>query len=450
MDALIIIFITGLIGLFVGMLKKSEWTLAVTSIGLIGGFISMFMLNDYDSIFSTYAGLTFSRMQQMFALLAIGLTFLAVLMGYVFYKEEEEHTADYYGLILFSLTGALCLIGFSNMFMFFLGLEILSIPIYVLVGIQKGNSLASEASVKYFFTGSFATAIMLFGIALIYGSAGSFDLNEIRMAIDMGLYNSPMLNIGVLMMMAAFLFKVGAVPFHFWGPDVYQGSSNSVMAYMASVVKLAALFAFVHLFNFTFNQLTPFVSGLVLFAIIVSLFLGYISALKQTSFRRMMAYSSIANTGFALFAVLNQQYGEASLWFFLIGYACSTIALVTINMMVEKETDELTNWKGIGYSNPLIGITLVISLLSMSGIPPFTGFFGKYLLLSSAFANYLPFVVLAIIASLIGAYLYLRLMVLSLSREGEGTKIKITTFQALVLVLCLAGILGGWLVLLIK
>jgi len=450
MDAVIIIFITGLIGLFVGMLKKSELTLAVTSIGIIGGFISMFLMNDYESIFSTYAGLTFSRTQQMFALLAIGLTLLAVLMGYVYYKEEDEHTADYYGLILFSLTGALCLIGFSNMFMFFLGLEILSIPIYVLVGIQKGNSLASEASVKYFFTGSFATAIMLFGIALIYGSTGSFDLNEIRMAIDMGMSHSPMLNIGVLMMMAAFMFKVGAVPFHFWGPDVYQGSSNAVMAYMASVVKLAALFAFVHLFNFTFNQLTPFVSGLVLFAIIVSLFLGYISALKQTSFRRMMAYSSIANTGFALFAVLNQQFGEASLWIFMIGYACSTVALVTINMIVEKDTDKLTNWKGIGYSNPLIGITLVISLLSMSGIPPFTGFFGKYLLLSSAFANYLPFVVLAIIASLIGAYLYLRLMVLSLSREGEGQKIKMTAIQALVLVLCLAGVLGGWLVLLIK
>ena len=450
MDALIIIFITGLIGLFVGMLKKNELTLAVISIGLIGGFISMLLINDYESIFSSYAGLTFSRTQQMFALLAIALTLLAVLMGHVFYKEEDEHTADYYGLILFSLTGALCLIGFSNMFMFFLGLEILSIPIYVLVGIQKGNSLASEASVKYFFTGSFATAIMLFGIALIYGSTGSFELNEIRMAIDMGMSHSPMLNIGVLMMMAAFLFKVGAVPFHFWGPDVYQGASNAVMAYMASVVKLAALFAFVHLFNFAFSGLTPFVSGLVLFAIVVSLFLGYLSALKQTSFRRMMAYSSIANTGFALFAVLNPQFGEASLWIFMIGYASSTIAMITINMMIENETDEISNWKGIGYSNPLIGITLVVSLLSMSGIPPFTGFFGKYLLLSSAFSNYLPFVIMAIIASLIGAYLYLRLMVLALSREGEGKKIKMTAIQALVLILCLAGILGGWLVLMIK
>jgi NADH-quinone oxidoreductase subunit N len=450
MDALIIIFITGLIGLFVGMLKKSELTLAVISIGLIGGFISMLLINDYESIFSSYAGLTFSRTQQMFALLAIALTLLAVLMGYVYYKEEEEHTSDYYGLILFSLTGALCLIGFSNMFMFFLGLEILSIPIYVLVGIQKGNSLASEASVKYFFTGSFATAIMLFGIALVYGSTGSFDINEIRMAVDMGMSHSPMLNIGVLMMLAAFLFKVGAVPFHFWGPDVYQGASNAVMAYMASVVKLAALYAFVHLFNFTFSGLTPFVSGLVLFAIIVSLFLGYLSALKQTSFRRMMAYSSIANTGFALFAVLNPQFGEASLWIFMIGYASSTIAMITINMIIENETDEISNWKGIGYSNPLIGITLVISLLSMSGIPPFTGFFGKYLLLSSAFSNYLPFVIMAIIASLIGAYLYLRLMVLSLSREGEGKKIKMTALQAVVLIISLTGTVGGWLVLMIK
>ena len=450
MDALIIIFVTGLIGLFVGMLKNSRLTLAVISLGLIGGFLSMLFINDYESIFQSYQGLKFSRTQHIFALLAIGLTFVSVLLGFTYFKEDEEHTADYYGLMLFSLTGALCLIGFSNLFMFFLGLEILSIPIYVLVGIQKGNSLASEASVKYFFTGSFATAIMLFGIALVYGSTGSFEMNEIQMAIDMGIFKSPMLNIGVLMMMAAFLFKVGAVPFHFWGPDVYQGSSNAVMAYMASVVKLAALFAFVHFFNFTFHSVTPFVAGIILFAIVVSLFLGYLSALKQTSFRRMMAYSSIANTGFALFAVLNQQYGEASLWFFLIGYACSTIALITINMIVEKETDDISNWKGIGYSNPLIGITLVISLLSMSGIPPFTGFFGKYLLLSSAFSNYLPVVILAIIASLIGAYLYIRLMVLSLSKEGEGQKLKMDWTQVLVLLLCLAGILGGWLVLLIK
>lgn len=450
MDALIIIFVTGLIGLFVGMLKNSRLTLAVISVGLIAGFLSMYYINDYQSVFQSYKGLQFSRTQNMFALLAIGLTLVSVLMGYIYFKEDEEHTSDYYGLMLFSLTGALCLIGFSNLFMFFLGLEILSIPIYVLVGIQKGNSLASEASVKYFFTGSFATAIMLFGIALVYGSTGSFEMNEIQMAIEMGIMKSPMLNIGVLMMMAAFLFKVGAVPFHFWGPDVYQGSSNAVMAYMASVVKLAAMFAFVHFFNFTFHSVTPFVAGIVLFSIVVSLFLGYLSALKQTSFRRMMAYSSIANTGFALFAVLNQQYGEASLWIFMIGYASSTIALITINMIVEKETDDITNWKGIGYSNPLIGITLVISLLSMSGIPPFTGFFGKYLLLSSAFTNYLPVVILAIIASLVGAYLYIRLMLLSLSKDGEGQKINMTAIQALVLVLCLAGILGGWLVLLIK
>jgi NADH-quinone oxidoreductase subunit N len=119
-------------------------------------------------------------------------------------------------------------------------------------------------------------------------------------------------------------------------------------------------------------------------------------------------------------------------------------------MIVEKETDELSNWKGIGYANPLIGITLVISLLSMSGIPPFTGFFGKYLLLSSAFSDHLPFVILAIIASLVGAYLYLRLMVLSLSREGEGQKLKMTGIQASVLIVSLAGTVGGWLVLLIK
>ena len=167
MDALIVIFIAGLIGLFVGMLKKPVLSLSISVIGLVSAFVLVLFNKSYDSPFSKFEGLNFSPAANVFALLVIGLTLLIVLGGFNYFKRDSNHTADYYGLMLFSLCGALILIGFTNFFMFFLGLEILSIPVYVLVGIKKQNTLSSEASIKYFFTGSFATGILLFGIALI-------------------------------------------------------------------------------------------------------------------------------------------------------------------------------------------------------------------------------------------------------------------------------------------
>ena len=183
--------------------------------------------------------------------------------------------------------------------MFFLGLEILSIPVYVLVGIKKQNVLSSESSIKYFFTGSFATGILLFGIALIYGATGS---------------------------LAAFLFKVGAVPFHFWSPDVYQGSTDAIMSYMATVVKVAALYAFVTLFGSVLSASGAFYSGILEIVIVASFFLGYMSALKQSNLKRLMAYSGISNTGFALLSIFSGDFG--ALWLFLLGYTASTIALI--------------------------------------------------------------------------------------------------------------------------
>lgn len=447
MDALIILFITGLVGLFVGMQKKPHLNLWLTLLGLMIAFFLQLNNGFYTSPFVNYQVLEFKITALYFSLLAIAFSFLIVLGGYRYFKRDPNHTGDYYGLLLFSLCGAIILIGFTDLFMFFLGLEILSIPIYVMVGIKKQDVLSSEASIKYFFTGAFATAILLFGIALLYGATGSFNLNEIRTVIQSGEYHSSYLLIGILFILGAFLFKVGAVPFHFWGPDVYQGAPDIVTAFMATVVKLAALFAFYRFFNGTFQELANFWTGALYFAIALSLLIGYIGALKQNKFKRLLAYSSISNTGYALFVLLSTSNSSlGSLWIFLVGYGCATIALLTLSMAIKNDNDEISVFKGVGYKNPFIGFILIISLLSLAGIPPLTGFFGKFSLLMNAYPQHLYLVILALISSLVGAFLYLRLIVLGLSKESESERVTIGLWHYIVLGICAAGILGAWLI----
>jgi len=447
MDALIILFITGLIGLFVGMRKKPHLNLGITLLGLIIAFILQLYHGYYTSPFVNYQVLEFEVSGLYFSLLAIGFSILIVLGGYQYFKRDPNHTGDYYGLLLFSLCGAIILIGFTDLFMFFLGLEILSIPIYVMVGIKKQDVLSAEASIKYFFTGAFATAILLFGIALLYGATGSFNLNEIRTVIQSGEYHSSYLLIGILFILGAFLFKVGAVPFHFWGPDVYQGAPDIVTAFMATVVKLSALFAFYRFFNGTFQELANFWTGALYFAIALSLLIGYIGALKQSKFKRLLAYSSISNTGYALFVLLSTSNSSlGSLWIFLVGYGCATIALLTLSMAIQNDNDEISAFKGVGFKNPFIGFILIISLLSLAGIPPLTGFFGKFSLLMNAYPQHLYLVILALISSLVGAFLYLRLIVLGLSKESESERVSIGLWHYIVLGICAAGILGAWLI----
>ena len=446
MDALIVIFITGLVGLFVGMMKKPVLTLTISSLGLVTSFILTLYSRSYVSIFSKYNGLSTSPITDAFSLLAIGITLLIVLGGFSYFKKDKEHTADYYGLMLFSLCGALILISFNNFFMFFLGLEIMSIPLYVLVGIKKSNVLSSEASIKYFFTGSFATGILLFGIALVYGATGTFDLATINLMRGIG-EPSPMFHIGVLFILAAFLFKVGAVPFHFWSPDVYQGSTDAIMTYMATVVKVAGLCAFVTLFSKVLIDSQGIYNIILVIAIAASFLLGYLSALKQSNFKRMLAYSGISNTGLAMLTILTGDFG--SLWVFLIGYTAATVALMTLSQAIDKiDSEDIVNWKGIGYKNPFIGVVILISFLSLAGIPPLTGFFGKFLILSNAYQTNFFLVILGLISSVIGAFLYLRFIVLAFSKDSNAEKISLNPIHTVVIIISSLIVLFGWTILL--
>lgn len=431
MDSIVILFVAGLIGLFAGMRKQALLSLIVVVSGLIGAGVAAYFRGHYMSPFATYAAQI--PTPPYIILLLCAVTLLAVLGGFQRYKQDLEHTSDYFALILFSLCGAILMATPSDLILFFIGLEILSIPIYVLVGIEKGSSLSAEAAVKYFFTGSFASAILLFGIALLYGATGSFNLVQIQSNLAIGIWQSPMAMIGSLFILAGFIFKIGAVPFHFWGPDVYQGASNAVLMYMSTVVKIAGITALTYVFGGVFRDSYFFWIDLISLLIVISMFYGYITAWKQTSFRRLIAYSSIANAGLMLFSLADM---SANTFIFLVAYASATIALVVSNQVNGEESDEVSAWEGIAWKNPVLGVAVVVSLFSLAGIPPMAGFFGKFNLLWAAAPN-LPYTtILALIAAVVGAFVYLRVLLLAVKKPATPIRVSLPIEQTLVLVIC--------------
>ena len=451
MDALIIVFVTGLISMFIAMAKKPVLVLATAMIGLSSALA--LMINQWWTgtgfIQLNYEGLLFDKPSILYSSLAISFVLLIVAGGYSYFKQEVEHTGEYISLLIFSLVGAMCMIAFTDLFMFFLGLEILSIPIYVMVGSKKRDILSTEASLKYFFTGSLATGILLFGTAWVYGATGSFKINEISAAILDGSAKGALLNVGILIMMAAFLFKVGAAPFHFWSPDVYGGAPTIVTGFMAAVVKLAGLFAFLKLFTFTFWGAYPLWSGALFGIIILTVIVGNLSALAQTRFKRMLAFSSIANAGYALIAIMNQSnWSTWNLWMYIYGYGFAIIALIIISLLVNDENDSIEGFRGVGRKNPFIGFVLTVSLLSLAGVPPLAGFFGKYMVFAAAFKQYPALVITAIATSGIGMVYYLRFFMTAMAKEeNESTveKLKPSILQTIVLLICaIALLIGGY------
>ena len=449
MIALIVIFISGLLSLFLAFAKKPWLVLLTASAGLIAGGISLFTQYYYQYDFIQYEGLKFDGFAVAFGLIAILFTFLIVLTGYSSFKDKPQHTGDYIALLLFSLTGALSMLAFTDMFMFFLGLEILSIPIYVMAGSNKEDIRSSEASLKYFMTGAFATGVLLFGIAWVYGGTASFKLDEIAAFINNteGTHSS-MIYVGLLMILSAFLFKVGAAPFHFWSPDVYDGSPHIVTGFMAAVVKLGAFGAFMKIFSITFGGLHDFWAPALSVLAILTMFVGNLSALKQIRFKRLLAYSSITHVGYALLTIIVQSPDSGfNLWAYIFSYGFSTIGLITVAIIIQDEEDRIEAFRGLARRNPFIGFVAILGLLSLAGVPPLMGFFGKFLVFSEAITQYPWLVAIALINSGIGIFYYLRMVILVLQKEDEDKpktpKHQVPALQMIVLAICALALLFG-------
>lgn len=449
MDALLIVFAGALISLFIAFTKK-PWMVAFSAITtlLAAIVVMMVQLNTGYAYFrfENYQGISFDNGALMYSIAICIITLLVIGIGFERFKQVSFHTGEYISLLMFSTVGAMLLTAFTDLFIFFLGLEIMSIPIYVMAGSNKKDVRSTEAALKYFLTGSFATGVLLFGVAWVYASTGTFSINEIAMSIaSMQTYSSSLM-IGILLIMASFVFKISAAPFHFWSPDVYDGSPYPVTGFMATIIKLAAFFAFFKIFAicFAFEDLFIFWSQALAIITVITLFVGNLPALRQTRLKRLIAYSSITHAGYALLTIIcGSEVSIVSLWFYLFSYGFSVVTLIAVGMLVNDNDDQIDSLKGLVKRNPFLAVVGTISVLSMAGIPPTAGFFAKYLVFVSAWHSYSWLVIIALLNSAISIFYYLKVIIAMLSKsETEQENIQLSPLTIAMLVISTIGTLG--------
>lgn len=380
-----------------------------------------------------------------FTAILIGVSFLWFLLSDSFLNETSG-AVDRMALVVFALIGAVCMVNYNHMIMLFLGIEILSISVYVLAGSDKRNLFSNEAALKYFLMGSFATGFLLFGMALIYGSTGSFSLPAIASATAAG--QGMMFKVGVVMLMIAMAFKVSAAPFHFWAPDVYQGAPTSVTAFMATVVKTAAFAALFRLFSSAFassiSLWLPFLSAIA----ITTILLGNVAAAAQSNLKRMLAYSSVAHAGYMLIAVCSMTpESSSSLFYYSISYSLSSLLSFFILLIINEKSGVETadGFRGLASRHRGLAALSVIAFLSLAGIPPTAGFFAKYYLFTAAVgAGQMPLVLVAVAGSLLGVYYYFRPMMAVFTAPTDSTTWSISSKQTTILwILAIATLLLG-------
>lgn len=420
MKSILILFLTALAVLFTGLSGHRAWLRTITLCGVALALgIAMLDIWQGDAwglntryatmfVFDRYA-LAFTGAILMTLLLLVGLS------GWGF-RQLNETLGDNYGLLLFSVCGALVMVSFTNLTMLFLGIEILSIPLYVLAGSRRNEPASNEAALKYFIMGAFATGIILYGIALVYGATGHFDVYRIAESVAALDGSRNMLHLGLLIIIIGLGFKISAVPFHFWAPDVYQGSPTMVTAFMATVVKTAGFAAFFRLFSTAFAELSAFWGPAVAAMSALTMILANTTALFQTDFKRMMAYSSIAHAGYLLMGILsiNQSdaAGQAILYYALV-YSVSTAIAFGVYMLVSEQNADrsMEAFRGLGQKQPLLAALMTLALLTLAGIPPTAGFFGKYMLFVAIFEQYPWLVVFAVVNAAISIYYYFKVVI---------------------------------------
>lgn len=411
MSALIFTIVLGIIVLYLGFTKNKAILSPVAVAGL--GVSLILSIKDWG-LGSRYFHdmILLDNFSIAFNISMIIITILIFLFGIDYYETMEFHVAEHYALMLFALTGAFLMTSFSNLIMLFLGIEILSIPLYVLAGGKKYSYRSNEASFKYFMLGSFATAIFLFGIALVYGASATFYLPEIKTYIaQFNGHLPPMLMVGLLFILIGVAFKVAAAPFHFWSPDVYEGAPTLATAFMATVVKTAGFAAFYRLLGMGLLPLPVQLEKALWVMTWLTLLIGNLGALKQTNFKRLLAYSSISHSGFIMLAMLSQHDSSASvLLYYTFVYSLATVPLFIIFILAKRASDgmeELSIFRGLYKEKPWIAVFAIILLMSLAGIPPSSGFMAKYqVFVLSISQGILWASIFAILMAIIGVYYY--------------------------------------------
>jgi NADH-quinone oxidoreductase subunit N len=431
MIALISAAIIGMITMFLGISEKKKLILPV----IISGLILTFFLNmtEWNSNLIYFGEMmTVDNFAVSFNGVLIFTTILVFLFAGNYYRGVERPLEDIYSIMLFALCGAVVMSSFSNLVMFFIGIEILSVSMYILAGSKKFDLASNEAALKYFLTGAFATGFLLFGIALIYGATGSFNINAIANYTLSHQNSLPQyFIIGLILIMIALSFKLAVAPFHFWAPDVYHGSPTLITAYMATVVKIAGIAAFYRLFDLCFHNISGiWVKTLLIFSA-ATIIIGNFGGLYQNNMKRLLAYSSIAHAGYMIMGIMAiNDISAGAILLYSASYSIVTIAAFGIIILVReaRHNDDIETFNGLARTNPYMAFTLTIAMLSLTGIPPLAGFTAKYYIFTTAMkSGYLWIVILALLGSAVSAVYYFKPIIAMYLKEGNWPAIPVTT-----------------------
>ncbi len=447
MTSIILLSVFGIINLFLGFLRSNKVLLP----GAMLLLLIVFGVNLADWGQGTQSFYNSMLVVDNYTVAFTGIVVLTTLVLLPFSRSyvvaAEPNLAEYYSLLLFSLVGAVMMIGYNHLIMLFVGIEILSVSMYVLAGSSKRDARSNEAALKYFLMGAFATGILLFGVALVYGATGTFVLSELTTAVAAPANASlqPMLYIGILMMIIGIGFKVSAAPFHFWTPDVYEGTPTFFTAFMSTVVKTAGFAAFLKLLAVALPGAQGFWLPTIQAMCALTLLLGNVGAAVQTSTKRMLAYSSVSHAGYLLIGLVASRgnlTGEAAsgIFFYSLAYSVATIAAFGVLKLVadHRQRDDYAALNGLGKTNPLLAFSMTVAMLSLAGIPLTGGFFGKFFLLAAAVGQgYIGLVVFALVMSMVGLYYYLRPLIAMYLRPAEegATPVPVDGIQTVTLAL---------------
>lgn len=407
--------------------KRNALT-AFTFIGFAGALAAAVYANGSP-------GMSFSNMMivdgfaTFFRVLVIVVGMLSVLSAAPYLRREHAESAEYYALLLFSVTGQCVMATANELIMIFIGLEISSIATYVLAGYLRDDKRNNESALKYFLLGSFATAFLLYGVAWIYGTTGSTNLVDIRtfLIAPPGGRNLILAGTAAALMFVGFAFKVSAAPFQIWAPDVYQGAPAPVTLFMSAGPKAAAFAVFLRVFMTAFEPITNRWEAFVWSSALLTMIIGNFAALTQTNVKRMLAYSSIAHAGYVMVAIrAHSQIGTAAAMFYLAAYSLMNIGAFAVITHFSRKGEKfvaIEDLAGLGWKQPATGALFSIFLLSLIGVPLTGGFFGKFYIFKAALdADLVWLAILGLLTSAVAAYYYLRIIVVMYMHEpGEST-----------------------------
>lgn len=353
---------------------------------------------------------------------------LTILTSRQYLQRENIEHDEFYSLVLFAVAGMMLIAHSNHLLILFIGIEVMSVSFYILSGYMRNNAKSVESSLKYFLLGAFATGFLVYGIALIYGSTGSMDYNQIALNINNSALNFPaLLPVGVALIVIGLSFKAAAFPFHQWAPDVYQGAPTIVTAFMSTAGKAAAFAAFIPIVTVLMPSAPAKLQMIFAVMSAATMLIGNISALAQSNIKRMLAFSSVAHAGYIMMGLVSgSQYGYGGIVFYLTAYMFMQIGSFIIVAILERNGEkylELSDYAGLSKRHPVLAAFMAIFMLSLAGIPPFAGFFGKYFLFTAAIdAGFLWLTLVGVLSSIISVYFYIGLIVKMYFTEPEGQR----------------------------